>query len=85
MKIDTPLLIFALLCIAIYAIFIAAGFIEIFPWGFIDLALSVSLRFSSIKLGWTVCAMQRMTTTRKIFTSNRITGASYHLTHCSRG
>ena len=51
MKIDTPFLIFALLCIAIYAIFIASGLIEIFPWGFIGIGLIGIFAFFVYKIG----------------------------------
>ena len=51
MKLDTLLLIFLLLCIAIYAIFISVGFISILPWGFISLGVIGIFAFIVYKVG----------------------------------
>lgn len=51
MKLDTLLLIFILLCIAVYAIFIAVGFIAILPWGLIGLGVIGIFAFIVYKVG----------------------------------
>jgi NADH:ubiquinone oxidoreductase subunit 6 (subunit J) len=51
MKLDTLLLIFTLLCIAIYTIFIAADFIAMLPWGIIGLGVIGIFAFIVYKVG----------------------------------
>ena len=51
MKLDTLLLIFIILCIAVYAIFISVGFIVILPWGFIGLGVIGIFAFIVYKVG----------------------------------